>query len=91
MAALKYFFADLIYFLKILVKTHLSPDLRDAGGEELAEGAGELHHGAEGGVAAAGDGPGPGLQRRAVRGVDRREASCSIVRVRDEPDNRVWI
>ena len=88
---MKYFFADLIYFLKILVKTHLSPDLRDAGGEELSEGAGELHHGAEGGVAAAGDGPGPGLQRRAVRGVDRREPSCSIVRVRDEPDNRVWI
>ena len=91
MDVLKYLYVDMKYFLKILVSTDLRPDLPDAGGEELAEGAGELHHGAEGGVAAAGDGPGPGLQRRAVRGVDRREASSSLVRVRDEPDNRVWI
>ena len=62
------------------------PDLRDSSCKHLTQGAGELRHGAEGRLEARPDGPGSGLQGRAVGGVEGREAGALLGAVSHELD-----
>ena len=64
----------------------LSPDLRDTCGKHLAQGAGELYQGAEGGLQAGSFGAEAGLQGGTVGGVEGGEAVTLLCSVTQELD-----